>query len=227
MKRSPASLRIEQRHGWIAAGDEFRRASRILSDGAFKLFVPLALEAENRTGRVRATYKRLAAELKTSNRAIVADAAELSAENACNIRPGDNQYCKTVFEVCDSLWPMNGNHPPAWVHPIRMLPKSRSYISRSDAPGSADVRKAQEFQQRGVPLDIFGKALLLGVLNILLNSWKKHTKRCRTLPSRPSKVQPVSEPLARSSKRQGSKAAHRSKRNKVVRIVGSVPLPIF
>ena len=166
MKQSPASPRIKQLHGWIAVGDEFRKASRLLSDGAFKLFVHLVLEADSRTGRVQVAYKGLAAELRKSKRAIVAYAAELSAENVCNIRPGDNQYCKTIFEICDSFWPYERetlsslSAPDPYVTEVQRL-----YLSLGCSRGkfgAADFRKAQEFKQCGIPLEIVENALLLG-----------------------------------------------------------------
>jgi hypothetical protein len=166
MKRSPSSPRIKQPHGWIAAGDEFRRASRLLSDGAFKLFVHLALEADSRTGRVQATYKGLAAELKKSKRAIVTYSAELSAKNVCEIRPGDNQYFKTIFEVCDNYWPYERETPSSFNAPDSYVAEvQRLYLSLGCTRakfGPADERKAQEFEQCGVPLEIVKDALLLG-----------------------------------------------------------------
>ena len=166
MKNTTFSSRIKQPNGWIAAGDEFRRASRSLSDGAFKLFVHLALEADIQTGRVRAAYKDLAADLKKSKRAIGAYAAELSDKQICKIRLGENQYCKTDFEICDRYWPYEremhseGLEPDSYVAAIQA-----SYLSLgcTKAKFSAgDARKALDFEQRDVPLKIIEDAMLMG-----------------------------------------------------------------
>ncbi|MBN1567731.1 MAG: hypothetical protein JXA73_07775 [Acidobacteria bacterium] len=166
MKRSPTSPRIKQHHGWIAAGDEFRSASRLLSDGAFKLFVRLSLEADSRTGRVYATYKQLAAELRKSKRAIVTYAAELSAENVCEIRLANNQYRQRIFEIGDSFWPYERETSSSFGAPDSYVTEvQRLYLSLGCTwakLGAADVRKAQEFKQRSVPLEIVQNALLLG-----------------------------------------------------------------
>jgi hypothetical protein len=57
------SLRLKQERGWFAAGADFRRALGLLSDGAFRLFAWLCLEARWETGQIEVTYKELAARL--------------------------------------------------------------------------------------------------------------------------------------------------------------------
>lgn len=114
MRKATFPPKIKEPMGWIAAGDGFRRASRLLSDGAFKLFAHLALEADCRTGCVQATYKTLAADLKKSKRAIGTYSTELNDKGVCKVRPGENQYCKTTFEICDSYWAYERRtHPEA------------------------------------------------------------------------------------------------------------------
>jgi hypothetical protein len=43
-------LSLKQTTGWFPAGDAFRKALAMLSDGAFKLFAYLCLETDKRTG---------------------------------------------------------------------------------------------------------------------------------------------------------------------------------
>jgi hypothetical protein len=160
------SPRIKQPKGWIAAGDGFRRASRLLSDGAFKLFLHLALEADSRTGCVRAAYKDLAADLNKSKRAIGTYAAELSEKKVCKIRPGDNQYYKTDFEICDSYWPHERETHSETVEPdsyVAVIQKSYFSLGCTTARfGAGDTRKAQEFGRLGVPLVVVEDAMLIG-----------------------------------------------------------------
>jgi hypothetical protein len=70
-------LRIKEAAGWFVAGEGFRRALVVLSDGAFKLFAYLSLHSDRRTGRLAATHKELAAALNKSKRIIGTYAAEL------------------------------------------------------------------------------------------------------------------------------------------------------
>jgi hypothetical protein len=166
MKRATLSPRIKQPKGWIAAGDGFRRASRLLSDGAFKLFVHLALEADSRTGCVQATYKDLAADLKKSKRVIGTYSAELSEKEICKIRPGENQYCKTTFEICESYWPYEREtHSETIESESYVAAVQKTYLSLgcTKAKFSAgDARKAREFEQQGVPLEVIEDAMLMG-----------------------------------------------------------------
>jgi hypothetical protein len=97
--------KIKDQNRWIAAGDGFRRAARLLSDGAFKLFFHIALEADNRTGCVETTFKTLADDLHKSKRSIGIYAAELHDKGICIVQPGENQYCRTRFEILDAYWP--------------------------------------------------------------------------------------------------------------------------
>ena len=41
-------MKLKHAHGWFAAGPEMARAMTLLSDGAFKLFVYLCLQAVGR-----------------------------------------------------------------------------------------------------------------------------------------------------------------------------------
>jgi hypothetical protein len=166
MNKAILSPKIKQSKGWIAAGDGFRRASQLLSDGAFKLFVHLALEADSRTGCVRAAYKDLAADLKKSKRAIGTYSAELSEKEVCKIRPGENQYCKTDFEICDSYWPYEREthsetrEPDSYVAEVQKL-----YLSLGCTKarfGAGDAMKAQQYERQGVPFEVVENAMLLG-----------------------------------------------------------------
>jgi hypothetical protein len=44
--------RLKHPSGWFAAGREVARAIALLSDGAFKLYIHLCLNADRRTGRL-------------------------------------------------------------------------------------------------------------------------------------------------------------------------------
>ena len=52
------ALRLKQSRGWFAATSSFREAIEKLSDGAFKLFACVCLDADRPTGRLRAFAQR-------------------------------------------------------------------------------------------------------------------------------------------------------------------------
>jgi len=98
-------LRLKESTGWFAAGKAFRRALALLSDGAFRLFTYICLEADRRNGRIQATHKDLASTLGKSKRSIGTYIAELESKGICLLKPGKNQFAATVFEITDSYWP--------------------------------------------------------------------------------------------------------------------------
>lgn len=166
MKNLPLPPRIKEHSHWIAAGDGFREAVRVLSDGAFRLFAHLSLQADCRTGRVVTTYKALAAALKKSKRAIGVYATELNEKEVCKVRRGENQYSATSFEICNRYWPYEREAPGEacdsgdYVAAVR-----RSFLALGCTRArfsAADARAARELEQQGVALQVVDDALLIG-----------------------------------------------------------------
>jgi len=158
---------LKESKGWFAAGHSFREALTLLSDGAFKLFAYICLEADRTTGSFVATHKELAAGLRKSKRIIGSYAAELERARICRIRPARNQYGRTTFEVCDEFWPYRRNETDA--EPIEL----RNYIDSirecyvvldctRGSFGAADRTVAKDLYQRRILLDVVRDAMLLG-----------------------------------------------------------------
>jgi len=158
---------LKEPTGWFAAGDAFRKALALLSDGAFRLFAYLCLEADRRTGRFRATHKELATALRKSKRVIGTYVAELEAEGICLVKPGKNQFAGTIFEISDGYWPYHraANCPES--------PEQKAYVESvrecflalgcgSGKFGAADAAAASDLQRRGIPLAVIEEAMLMG-----------------------------------------------------------------
>ena len=105
LRKSGSTLKVSS--GWFAAGVSFQRALTVLSDGAFKLFAYVSLEADRRTGRYEATQTDLARVLGKSRRIIGKYIAELERKGICSISSGRNQYARNIFEILDDYWPYN------------------------------------------------------------------------------------------------------------------------
>jgi hypothetical protein len=159
-------LCLKQATGWFAAGDAFRKAMSLLSDGAFRLFVYLCLEANRRTGRFPATHKELAFALRKSKRAIATYVAELEAEGICLVQAGKNQFTRTIFEISEDYWPYRR---ASFIE----SPEQKAYIDAvrecflglecgSARFGAADVSAARDLHRRGVPLAVVEDAMFLG-----------------------------------------------------------------
>ena len=160
-------LVLKEPAGWFAAGDSFRRALNVLSDGAFKLYAFLCLEADRRSGRYKATQKELATALEKSKRIIGAYVAELQAREICEIEPGRNQFVPTVFRISDSYWPYHRDGEPA------ENPEQEAYIALVREGflslgcvigkfGAAEAQAARNLQARGIPVAVVQDAMLLG-----------------------------------------------------------------
>ncbi len=168
-------LQIKEPTGWFAAGEGFRSALGLLSDGAFKLFVYLSLEANRRTGCLAATHKELAAALDKSKRIIGSYVAELETKGVCKVRTGKNQFTATVYEISDKYWPY---------HRVSVDPESpeiKAYVESvrewfeglgctNGRFGAAETEAAKRLQQRAVPLGVVYDAMLLGACR-KLDSW--------------------------------------------------------
>jgi hypothetical protein len=166
VKKNGAKLKASS--GWFAAGVSFQRALHLLSDGAFKLFVYLSLQADRGTGRHQATQTELARVLGKSRRIIGKYIAELEAKGICSMNPAKNQYAPNTFEILDDYWPydrsplgeVNSKEEDAYVASIR-----NSFLATGCTHGAfstGDVRMARALRKSGVPLELVQQALLLG-----------------------------------------------------------------
>ena len=82
-------MKLKHAHGWFAAGPEMARAMTLLSDGAFKLFVYLCLQADRETARLAVNDRDLTVGLQKSRRSIVSYLDELETARGLpdRIRP--------------------------------------------------------------------------------------------------------------------------------------------
>ena len=162
---------LKESSGWFAAGNSFRRALPLLSDGSFKMFSYICLEADRRTGRYESVQTELAAALRKSRRIVGQYIRELECKGVCNVRHGKNQYARTCFEIRDEYWPYTrmtdatpGN---AYVDSIK-----NSFIALGCTTGKFTARDAQiadQFQRRHIPLELVQDALLMGACRKLIS----------------------------------------------------------
>jgi hypothetical protein len=94
---SAPRLILKQPTGWFAAGREVAQAMALLSDGAFKLYLHLCLQAERHTGRVVLNAAVWAQALRKDPAWIEACLGELYRNHVCEGSGG--------VEICDRFWP--------------------------------------------------------------------------------------------------------------------------
>jgi hypothetical protein len=165
------NLCLKESSGWFAAGASYRRALRILSDGAFKLFAHLCLEANRQTGRHEAVQVELAKSIGKSRRIVGKYIGELQRKHVCTVQLGSNQYARTCFEICEEYWPyrriqetsaINGQACNAYVDAIKSSFMAIGCTIGKFSP--RDAQFAQDLQQNGTPLEIVQDALLMGTV---------------------------------------------------------------
>ena len=161
--------KLKASSGWFAAGASFRRALTLLSDGAFKLFAYISLEAARGTGRFEASQTDLARVLGKSRRIIGKYMAELEREAICTISAGRNQYARNIFEIVDDYWPY---HRPTIAEETKRKEEDAYVATVRDRFlaigctrgkfGIGDEKSAKAMKERGVTLELLEEALLLG-----------------------------------------------------------------
>jgi hypothetical protein len=164
----PVRTGLKQPSGWFAAGEPFRQALALLSDGAFKLFAYLCLQADRRTGCLKATHRELAAALGKSRRILGSYVSELQAKQLCHVASGKNQFEPTSFQISDDYWPYHRlsegaeteSPRPGYVESIRQHFLALGCGSGQFGPSSQ--RLARQLEARGIALGVVEDALLLG-----------------------------------------------------------------
>lgn len=164
-------LCLKEPAGWFAAGVSFRQALRTLSDGAFKLFAHICLEADRRTGRLEAVQAELAKAIGKSRRIVGKYIEELQSKEVCTVRSGKNQHARTCFEIRDTYWPYRRTEEieraDAQVRNSYVEAVKNRFVTLGCTFGSfsaRDAQLAQDFQRRGIPLETVQGALLMGAV---------------------------------------------------------------
>jgi hypothetical protein len=157
---------LKEPAGWFAAGQSFGQALALLSDGAFKLFAYLCLQADRRTGRFAASQKELAVALGKSKRVIGRYVVELEARGICIISPARNQYARTRFAICDAFWPYQRMEQPEDPPGLRQYVESvrETFVGlgcTSGNFGAAETATAKHLYQRRIPLAVVNDAMLM------------------------------------------------------------------
>jgi hypothetical protein len=155
-----ARLILKQPTGWFAAGREVAQALGLLSDGAFKLYLHLCLEADRHTGRVRIEPAAWARLLRKNAASIEADFAELQRQDICERR-------HDLVEICDRFWPYQKQvavatrSPEAeFVQQVRETFLAPACVHSTFT--AADEKLARNLGRRGVTLEQVRRAIWLG-----------------------------------------------------------------
>jgi hypothetical protein len=158
---TPERLRLKNRTGWFAAGQEVAQAMEILSAAAFKLYVYLCLYAERQTGRIDWQPEGAARWFEGGGEQVRSAMQELCRQQVCALSGAG------TVEIADRFWPYEkpiqaeaGPDLASYVRQVRQMLLRPACVRTSFS--AADERLAAGFHRRGVTLIQLERAIRLG-----------------------------------------------------------------
>lgn len=162
----PTPLKLKNPKGWFAAGEEMQKAITQLTDGAFKIFVYICLNARRNTGVLEINQTELARNLQKSQGNIRKNLRELQEAGVCKVQLTQSRHIKGLLEINPEYWPYDrqSDEPPrkeesAYIAAVKELLSVRACIRASFS--AADERLAREWFERGIMLDRVEQTILL------------------------------------------------------------------
>lgn len=174
-------LRLKNPGGWFAAGAEVEKAMAILSDGAFKLFVYLCLNARRDTGVLGISQTELARNVKKGQQTVRVYLREMETAGICRCQFSHSPLGRGVVEITEAYWPYlkateetSTNAASTFVAAIKTMLQARACIQTSLS--TADEILAREWFERGVALERIEQAILMGCIRKYV-SWRNNQTR--------------------------------------------------
>ncbi len=164
---SSSPLRLKNSRNWFAAGMEVQLALETLTDGAFKVFMHICLNAERSTGLLHTTQVELARNLKKSHGAIRKYLVEMETAGISRNSFSNSPRTRGSVQISPPYWPYEGeaeNQPDdaadRFVAEIKTMLQERACVRSSFS--TADEVLARQWFDAAVPLDRIRQAILLG-----------------------------------------------------------------
>ena len=174
-------LVLKNPRGWFAAGIEVQKAMNLLTDGAFKLFVYLCLNARRDTGVLEGSLTQLAKNVKKGQHTVRLHLREMEAAGICRSRFTRSPLGHGVVEITEKFWPYqtSAQESPSdacagFIAAIKSMLQARACIKT--LVSAADEILAREWFDRGVILERIEQAILLGCIRKYV-SWRNNQTR--------------------------------------------------
>ena len=174
------TLTLKHDQGWFAAGAEVENALKVLTDGAFKLFIHLCLAAPRQTGVLETSQSELARTLHKTNGTIRKYLQEMEEQGLCRLSGFvPVPYCRGRIEITDEFWPYHRHSTPEQnqtigdesLDQVRRLLEARSCVAASFS--TADEILARKWLEDGVSIGRIEQAILLGCARKYV-AWRNH-----------------------------------------------------
>ena len=179
MSKEP--LILKNPRGWFAAGVEVQKAMDLLSDGPFRLFIYLCLNARRDTGALEGSLTQLAKNAKRAQHTVRLYLREMEAAGICRSRFGHSPLGNGVVEVNEDFWPYQrsvqepvSSDSTEFVAAIRKMLQARACINTSVS--AADEILAREWFDRGISLELIEQVILIGCIRKYV-SWRNNQTR--------------------------------------------------
>jgi hypothetical protein len=153
---SSSPLRLKNARNWFAAGIEVHLALETLTDGAFKVFMHICLNAERSTGILHTTQVELARNLKKSHGAIRKYLVEMEKAGISRNSFSNSPRTRGSVQISPPYWPYEGGEtgqtPPddgadRFVSEIRAMLQERACV-RSSFSTADEILARQWFRCR-------------------------------------------------------------------------------
>jgi hypothetical protein len=165
MSLSP--LRLKNTRNWFAAGTEVQQALEILTDGAFKVFMHICLNAERKTGILHTTQVELARNLKKANGTIRKYLAEMEETGISHNSFSNSPSIRGSVQISPPYWPYGGEAEckkdeaaDRFVSEVKNMLQERACIGSSFP--AADELLARQWFNAAIPIERIRQAILLG-----------------------------------------------------------------
>jgi len=164
---SSSSLRLRNARNWFPAGMEVQLALETLTDGAFKVFMHICLNAERPTGVLHTTQVELARNLKKSQGAIRKYLIEMDEAGISRNSFSHSPRARGFIQISSPYWPYENeaenrtdDNAERFVSEVRTMLHERACVRSSFS--TADEVLARQWFQAAIPLDRIRQAILLG-----------------------------------------------------------------
>jgi hypothetical protein len=165
MNASP--LRFKNTRNWFAAGTEVQQALETLTDGAFKIFMHICLNAERETGILHTTQVELARNLRKANGSIRKYLVEMEKAGICRNSFNNSPLTRGSVQISPQYWPYQrevahkqDDEAERYVSEIRTMLQERACVRSSFS--AADEVLARQWFNAAIPLERIRQAILLG-----------------------------------------------------------------
>jgi hypothetical protein len=165
MNSSP--LKLKNARNWFAAGMEVQLAIDTLTDGAFKVFMHICLNAERKTGILHTTQLELGRNLKRSPGSIRKYLVEMEKTGISRNSFSSSPRTRGSVQISPPYWPyeseeeyQSDDRADQFVSEIRTMMQERACVRSSFS--TADEVLARQWFDAAVPLEQIRQAILLG-----------------------------------------------------------------